>query len=105
MIYRLYTGEDGQSHMEENYQPPKMENATGLTWRRHESGDFIDWHQAPRKQYLITLSGQVEIGLGDGTVYTLGAGDAMLAEDLTGQGHTTRAVGPEPRISVAIPID
>ena len=23
MIYRLYTGEDGQSHMEENYKPPQ----------------------------------------------------------------------------------
>lgn len=106
MIYRLYTGEDGQSHMEENYKPPQqVENGPGLTWRHHESGNFIDWHIAPRKQYLITLSGQVEIGLGDGTVYTLGAGDAMLAEDLTGQGHTTKAVGPEPRISLAIPVE
>jgi hypothetical protein len=29
----------------------------------------------------------------------------MLAEDLDGQGHTTKAVGPIPRVSVAIPVE
>ena len=105
MFYRLYTGEDGQSHMEENYNPPEMQDATQVVFRNHESGDFIDWHIAPRRQYIITLAGGVEIGLGDGTVYHLGPSDVMLAEDLTGQGHTTRAIGDETRISVAIPLD
>ena len=81
------------------------QDATQVVFRNHESGDFIDWHIAPRRQYIITLAGGVEIGLGDGTVYHLGPGDVMLAEDLTGQGHTTRAVGDETRISVAIPLD
>jgi hypothetical protein len=53
---------------------------------------------------MLSLSGQVEIGIGDGTVRRLGPGDVMLAEDLTGQGHTTRAVGNEPRLSAAIPL-
>ena len=105
MFYRLYTGEDGQSHMDESYEPPEVQDATGLVVRRQEVGYFIDWHPAPRRQYIITLAGQVEIGLGDGALYTLGPGDMMLAEDLTGQGHTTRAVGEETRISVAIPLD
>ena len=52
-----------------------------------------------------TVAGNVEIGLGDGTVYTLGPGDMMLAEDLTGQGHTTKAVGTETRVSVALTLD
>lgn len=104
MFYRLYTGEDGQSHMEENYNPPEIQDATQIVIRRHDTGDFIDWHVAPQKQYIITLAGGVEIGLGDGTVYTLGPGDIMLAEDLTGQGHTTRAIGDETRVSVAVPV-
>ena len=33
-------------------------------------------------------SGTVEIGIGDGSARTFGAGDVFLAEDLTGQGHT-----------------
>jgi quercetin dioxygenase-like cupin family protein len=65
----------------------------------------MDWHTAPRKQYVITLSGEVEIGLGDGSVHRFGPGDVMLAEDLTGQGHTTRAVGGGPRLSAAVPLD
>ena len=73
--------------------------------RKQEVGYFIDWHPAPRKQYIITLAGNVEIGLGDGTVYTLSPGDMMLAEDLTGQGHTTKAVGTETRVSVALTLD
>ena len=110
MFLRLYTGNDGQSHLEELGLPdwpmsrPPMQAATGIVFRRAAGGEFIDWHPAPRRQYVITLSGQVEIGLGDGTVRRLGPGDIILAEDLTGRGHTTRAVGDEPRISIAIPL-
>ena len=67
-------------------------------------GNFIDWHTAPRRQFVITLSGEVEIGLGDGTVHRFGAGHVNLAEDLTGQGHTTRVVGDEPRVTATIPL-
>ena len=104
MFYRLYTGDDNQSHMEE-YNPPDILPAVSVVFRRHEPGNFIDWHTAPRKQFIVTLEGQVEIGTGDGTVHILGPGDMMLAEDLTGQGHTTRAVGAIPRVSIAIPLD
>ena len=104
MFYRLYTGNDGQSHMEE-YSPPDILPAASVVFRRHEPGNFIDWHIAPRRQFIVTLEGQVEIGLGDGSIRTLGPGDMMLAEDITGQGHTTRAVGTIPRVSIAIPLD
>ena len=105
MFYRLYTGDDGQSHMDESHDPPEVQDATSIVVRKQEVGYFIDWHPAPRRQYIITLRGNVEIGLGDGTVYTLGPGDMMLAEDTTGQGHTTKAVGEETRVSVAITLD
>ena len=104
MLYRIYTGEDGQSHMEE-YSPPVDIPATGIIFRSHEPGNFIDWHVAPRKQFIITLEGQVEIGLGDGTVYTLGPGDMMLAEDLTGQVNTRKSVVDKTRVSIAIPVE
>jgi hypothetical protein len=41
---------------------------------------------------LITLTGELEIGLGDGTVHKFGPGDVRLIEDVTGHGHTTRYV-------------
>jgi hypothetical protein len=34
-----------------------------------------------------TLSGTVDIELGDGTSLTFGPGDVFLAEDVRGQGH------------------
>lgn len=110
MFVRIYSGEDGQSHFEELELPTgpvgrsPVQAATGISFRRSEPGDFMDWHNAPRRQYVITLSGQVEIGIGDGTVRRLGPGDVLLAEDLTGRGHTTRNVGDGPRVSVAIPL-
>jgi quercetin dioxygenase-like cupin family protein len=110
---RLYSGPDGESHFEEldpRFAPngsgersPSQETA-GVSFGRTQPGNFVDWHTAPRTQYVITLAGQVEIGIGDGTVRRFGAGDVMLADDLTGRGHTTRVVGNEPRITITVPL-
>jgi hypothetical protein len=111
MFVRLFAGNDGQSHFEDLDMEAgfaafgKMQAGPGVMFRRVEPGDFQDWHTAPRRQYLITLQGSVEIGIGDGTVKTFGAGDVMLADDLTGRGHTTRVVGISPRIFATIPVD
>ncbi|MEE9201599.1 MAG: hypothetical protein V3U31_00200 [Dehalococcoidia bacterium] len=110
MFVRIYSGEDGQSHFEELELPTApvgqapFQAATGIGFRRSEPGDFMDWHNAPRRQYVITLSGQVEFGIGDGTLRRMGVGDVLLAEDLTGRGHTSRGVSSEPRVCVAIPL-
>jgi len=41
--------------------------------------------------------------MGDGTVRRFGPGDAVLFEDLTGQGHTSRTVGGD-RLSAIVPL-
>ncbi len=109
-IMRLYTGDDGQTHIEElsladHPELSDLQNAKGISFRESPAGRFSDWHNAPRRQYVITLSGGVEIGLGDGSFHRFGPGHVTLAEDLTGKGHTTRSVGDEPRISATIPLD
>ena len=106
-ITRLYTGADGQSHLEhlDPSSHPELTNlqgTKGIVFRTSEAGHFHDWHNAPRRQYVITLEGEVEIGLGDGTVHRFGAGHATLAEDLTGKGHTTRVVGNTRRVTATI---
>ena len=53
---------------------------------------------------MITVEGQAEIGLGDGTKRVFNAGDVVLADDLTGRGHTTAVYGDKPRISIAVPL-
>ena len=54
---------------------------------------------------LQELHGLVVPGTGDGILHILGPGDMMLAEDITGQGHTTRVIGNKDRISIAIPVE
>jgi len=112
-IVRLYTGKDGESHFEEidaafekmgDTETTALQGATGVAFRRAPAGHVQDWHPAPRRQYVITLSGQAEIEIGDGTVRRFGPGDVMLADDLTGRGHITRVVGSAPRVYVAIPL-
>ena len=112
-IVRIYSGDDGESHFEEIDLPYEKiaqaertaaENADSIYFRRYEPGGVIDWHTAPRRQYVITLEGQVEVGLGDGTKRVFNAGDVILADDLTGHGHTTAVYGGKVRISVAIPL-
>ena len=110
MFVRIYTGDDGQTHFEDLDLPADraihsgMQVTPGVNFRQFEPGYFSDWHTAPRRQYVITLAGEMEIGIGDGTKRRFGAGDVLMADDLTGQGHTTAVVGDQPRISVTIPI-
>ena len=92
---RLYSGDDGKSHFEDLDQHEGSKHfltsvaAKALVFKNDmHREDLHGWHTAPRRQWCITLSGSVEIGLGDGTKKTFGPGDVFLAEDLTGQGHT-----------------
>ena len=106
---RLYTGDDGESHIEEQSldSHPDLSQlmaAEGIVFRSTPPGNFIDWHPAPRRQFVITLAGEGEIGLGDGSLHRLKPGDVNLAEDLTGRGHTTRVVSSEPRVTATIPL-
>ena len=97
-ICRLYTGNDGKSHFEELAQTEGSKHFLAplpvktLVFKNDENrDDLLEWHTAPRRQWCITLSGTVEIGIGDGTVRTFGPGDVFLAEDVAGQGHTVKA--------------
>jgi quercetin dioxygenase-like cupin family protein len=112
-IARIYTGPDNESHFEEREVDLKFsgdmevsatEAAEGILFRRAPATHLHSFHPAPRRQYVITLSGQVEIETGDGTVKRFGPGDVMLADDTAGRGHITRVVGGQPRVYVMIPL-
>ena len=113
-ITRLYTGPDGKTKVEELEVPLKAQGrgselsdtvaVTGLQFRRTNQDYFLDWHPAPVRQFVITLSGESEVELEGGRKIRLGPGHILLAEDTTGQGHISRAVGSQDRISLFIPL-
>jgi hypothetical protein len=115
LITRLYTGTDGESHFQYIDLPFKDTrhaerrtdplSATSITYREASGAFDLDWHPAPRRQFIINLKGQAEIKIGDGTKRVFGPGDVMLAEDTTGHGHITRVIGKEPRISIVVTLD
>ncbi len=79
--FKLYSGDDGQSHIEtiDLDQTPdwkSAQDATTISFGEAPAGRFSDWHTAPRRQFVIILSGQLEIGLGDGSKHVFGPGDA-----------------------------
>lgn len=61
-----------------------------------QPGGTYDWHTAPRKQYVITLTGTVEFTFGHGDVLIVKPGDVFLANDLEGEGHKWRIIGDHP---------
>ena len=94
-VVRVYTGDDGRSHFE-NVRVPLEDNGplgrisqlirgSGVMFRE-VGGDYdLDFHNAPRRQFVVNLEGAVDIGVGDGTVERLGPGDILLAEDADGE--------------------
>ena len=111
-ITRVYTGSDGQSHFETIEIPlqasrygslSELFEAEGVIFRETPAGGELDFHNAPRRQFVVTLSGEVEIECGDGSKHRLGPGEILLADDTAGQGHITREI-QAPRRSLFIPL-
>ncbi len=114
-ITRLYTGADNESHFEdieielnnagEIGELSDKVDATGIIFRRTGPDYDYDWHNAPRRQYIIMLDGAVDVEIGDGTVQRFSTGDILLVEDVTGRGHKSSAVNNQPRTSVFVTLD
>jgi hypothetical protein len=114
-ITRMYTGEDGESHFEDMDislgnpydfdRRSELIKATGIIFRETGADYSLDFHNAPRRQFVINLEGSVEIILGDGSSRILGPGEILLAEDTTGRGHISRAVNNQSRKSIFVTLD
>lgn len=58
-------------------------------------GGVDEPHVAPARNYWFVLSGEMEITANDGETRQFPPGSVSLAEDTTGEGHTTTVVGGE----------
>lgn len=107
-VVRIFATPDGGSRVEELVISP---DAKPIPVTRMTAGAYRgsgarapDWHTAPRKQFAINMSGELEVELTDGSRRKI-ASDLVYLEDLTGKGHVTRALGPITNVFIHVADD
>ena len=114
-IHNLYTDDAGESHFRDievdwvettrSGRLSKRLPANGIIFREVPPTYDLDWHPAPRRQYIINLDAGVQITASDGESRVIGAGEVILVEDTTGKGHLSKAVDGKVRHCVFVPAD
>lgn len=103
---RLWTGQEGSSHVEIGHLALRdgrnddlvsgAMSTTHVTVEETAGGGTLAWHTAPVRQLVVTLSGTLLFTTRDGEEFTLHPGDVLLAEDTEGSGHQWRLEGDDP---------
>ncbi|MBI3327215.1 MAG: hypothetical protein HYZ81_11010 [Nitrospinae bacterium] len=114
-IHRLYTDAKGDSHFQdaeveyvETTRSGRLSArmpATGIIFREVPPTYDLDWHPAPRRQYIINLDNGVQLTASDGESRIIGAGEVILVEDITGKGHLSKAVNDRIRHCIFVTLD
>ena len=79
--------------------PPKR-----VMFRHADGGYDLGFDNAAEGQFVVNLTGWVDIEVGDGTMKRLGRGSILLAEDTNGRGQNSSSVAAAPRTCLFIPL-
>ena len=111
-ITSVYSDADGESHFGQLEVPlrdageigrlSEARPVGGIIFRENDADYDYDWHNAPQRQYIIMLDGEIEIEVSDGERRRFSGGDVLLVEDTSGKGHRTRTVNKRPRRSIFV---
>jgi len=114
-IHRLYADKNGESHFQdveveyaETTRAGRLSKripATGIIFREVHSDYDLDWHPAPRRQYIINLDAGVQITASDGEARRIGAGEILLVEDTHGKGHLSKAIEAKLRNCIFVTLE
>jgi hypothetical protein len=114
-VHNLYVDDKGETHFRdidiewvESSPAGKLSKrlpATGIIFREVQPDYDLDWHPAPRRQYIINLDAGVKITASDGEARIIGAGEVILVEDVKGKGHLSQAVGGKIRNCIFVPVE
>jgi hypothetical protein len=114
-IHRLYVDDQGETHFQDvevefvESSPAgrlsKRLPATGIIFRQVAPTYDLDWHPAPRRQYIINLDAGVQITTSDGESRRIGAGEVLLVEDTSGKGHRSKALEGKLRHCIFVTLD
>jgi len=117
---RIYADAKGETHFEKaalkldeaDYGPPSptlyvshAREAGTLQFIRLPSGWIGDGVRPPQQQFFICLQGELEMHASDGKKRTFGPGDAVLMEDTSGRGHTSRVKGGKNFIAAIVSLE
>ncbi|MFW9310935.1 hypothetical protein ACN9OS_11495, partial [Glaesserella parasuis] len=78
--------------------------AKSIIFREVEPSYDYNFHNAPQKQYIILLDGEIEIETSVGEKRRFKGGEILLVEDTTGKGHKTKNITPAKRKSIFVVI-
>lgn len=86
---RLINTPDSSCTFEKGKIPTlKHMNTTAFWFSNTTEAWEKDEHPAPRRQYVITLKGNIRFKVTDGSTFMIEPGIILLAEDLEGKGHS-----------------
>ncbi len=117
---RVYADSLGESHFEDveidlheiDFAPPAppiftsdLNSSTRYGFLSVLPGWKGEWHPAPKRQFVVYLSGVIEAEVSDGEVRQFGPGSITLVEDTTGKGHKSKAIGNEQVVGVVIQLE
>jgi hypothetical protein len=114
-VHNLYVDDKGETHFRdieiewvEEGAAGKLSKrlpATGIIFREVQPAYDLDWHPAPRRQYIINLDAGVQITASDGEARIIKAGEVILVEDTHGKGHLSKAVEGKIRNCIFVPVE
>jgi quercetin dioxygenase-like cupin family protein len=117
-VYHAYSASDGLSYIEEIAVPAQVRASGGKSAQiyfdlkpqamriaRSATGSMIDWHYAGDSRHLIIpMQGDMVFDLGDGKLFHVKPGEAILAEDWTGKGHRSGCLNATQATCVVIDV-
>ncbi|NJI72647.1 hypothetical protein HCX49_05465 [Sphingobacterium kitahiroshimense] len=102
---RLINNADGTCTFEKGYIPTLRHASTTTFWSSNKTEDWEkNAHPAPRRQYVVTLKGNIRFKVSDGSTFLIKPGVILLAEDLKGKGHSWEMVHSKSWERLYIPI-
>ena len=105
--YRLFNTSEGHSAFEKGNVADLHKINASYFFFQEDALDrrALDWHPAPRAQYVVTLRGTLEFTVTDGTTFVIEPGDVLIAADVTGSGHKWRMLSDDSWIRTYIVLE
>jgi hypothetical protein len=114
---RLFSDSSGESHFDDveinfaavDYTPSApplnlsdITNATSVRFMEAPAGWSSDWHTSPARTLFIVLSGEWEVTVSDGESRRFAIGSAILVENTSGRGHSSRITSVDGSLAAMI---